>query len=889
MQAHLASAGDIAQRLRSDVIVGVAEPEAARRLDAGGPNELPTAAIVSPWTILLRQFKNVLIAVLLVAIVLSVVLGHAVEAVAIAVIALFSVLLSFIQEYRADRALDVLRRMAAPTATVVRGGEAKDVPGREIVPGDVILIAAGDLVPADARLIEVANLRVDEASLTGESLPAGKDSATLSGENISVGDRRNMVFSSTVALYGRGRAIVVSTGARTEVGTIGSLLHSVVGARTPLERQMDRVARLLLWAAVAILSIVIGLGLLRGHAILDMIVFGIALAVAVVPEALPAVVTISLAIGAKLMARRHALVRRLPVVETLGSTTVICSDKTGTLTTGEMTVREVFVAGETVRLSGAGYDPKGEFLRDGSPIVPDRCLVAFLEAGALCGDADLQKSADGRRWRITGDPTEAALVVAARKAGIHKGFLHAMRPRRHEIPFSSERKRMATLHASARGLVAYSKGAPEVILGSCTRWRNGAGERALTENDRAAILSAAQGMAERSLRVLAVAERSDASLSNAEEEMTFLGLAGMSDPPRPEAKRSIAACHDAGIRPIMITGDHPTTARAIARELGILVRDRIIDGTELEAMSDEDLRSEVDSIDVYARVSPSHKLRLVAALQKRGHVVAMTGDGVNDGPALKKADIGVAMGVTGTDVAKEAAAMVLTDDNFASIVGAVEEGRAIVDNVRKYLTYLLSSNIGEIGLVAAAIVAGLPLPLTAVQILYVNLATDGLPALALAVDPHEPDLMRRRPRKPGSSILSRAVAVLMAVGGLWSMVANLGVFSWALQSGRSLPHAITMTFVSLVLIQFFKAYAFRSERHSILKRPFANKWLNLAVFWELVLLLMIVYVPFFQKPFGTFALGLADWGIILAAAVSILPVIEAAKLMERKGWFGAVE
>jgi len=889
LQPHLLAADEVGRKLQTDLVAGLTGPEAARRLTETGPNELPSAAAVSPWTILLHQFKNVLVAILLVAIVLSSILGHTVEAVAIAVITLFSVVLSFIQEYRADRALEALRRMAAPMATVVRDGEEMEAPGRELVAGDVILLTAGDLVPADARIVEAVNLRADEASLTGESIPVTKASETLADKHIAVGDRRNMVFCSTVATYGRGRAVVVATGARTEVGTIGSLLRTVVAARTPLERQMDRVGRWLLWAALAIVLVVIGLGVLRGRPVLDMLLFGIALAVAVVPEALPAVVTISLAIGAKLMAKRNALVRRLATVETLGSTTVICSDKTGTLTSGEMTVREVFVVGAPIEISGVGYDPQGAFLRGGSTTAPDEALVAFLKAGTLCSDAELLKLADSGRWRIKGDPTEAALIVAAHKAGIHKAALETECPRIGEIPFSSERKRMTTVHASARCAVSYSKGAPEVILESCARGRTADGEPALTPGHRESIRCAARAMAERGLRVLAVAERNGASVANAEQEMTFLGLAGMSDPPRPEAKLAIEACHRAGIRPIMITGDHPATALAIAGELGILSRDRVVTGAEIEAMNDDVLDAEVESIDVYARVSPAHKLRLVAALQAHGHVVAMTGDGVNDAPALKKADIGVAMGVTGTDVAKDAAAMILTDDNFASIVGAVEEGRAIVDNIRKYLMYLLSSNIGEIGLIAVSMVAGLPLPLTAVQILYVNLATDGLPALALAIDPHEPDLMRRRPRMPGSSILSRAVAIVMLTGGLWSTIANMSVFVWALRSGRSLAHAITMTFVSLVLIEFFKAYAFRAERHSMFRRPFANKWLNLAVVWELILLVMIVYIPFLQKPFGTFALGPVDWGVVLVAAVTILPVIETSKWMVRMGWFGAVE
>jgi Ca2+-transporting ATPase len=877
-----ASAEETVQRLGTDADRGLSSAEAARRLAEAGPNELPCTAAIPAWKILLRQFKSILIVILLVAIVLSLALGRVLETAGIAVITLFTVVLGFVQEYRADRSLEALRRMAAPTATVIRDGEEREAPAREVVPGDIFLLCAGDLVPADGRLLEAANLQVDEASLTGESSPAEKFDEDLGGEDIALGDRRNMVYSSTVVTYGRGRAVAAATGPRTEVGRIGRLLETVAAPRTPLERQTDALGKTLVRASLAIVAIVVALGIMRGQPLVEILIFGIAFAVAVVPEALPAVVTISLAIGARLMAKRNALIRRLPTVETLGCATVICSDKTGTLTTGEMTVREVFTGGNLLAVTGVGYDPRGTFLPDGSAAGPDEPLRALLRAAALCSDADLLDDRDSDRWRVKGDPTEAALVVAAVKGGFRKSALEAANPRRGEIPFSSERKRMTTLHDAGVEATACSKGAPEIVLESCTRWRTIRGDEPLAASDRENILGRAQEMADRALRVLAVSERQGASLENAEKEMTFLGLFGMIDPPRPEAREAIETCRQAGIRPVMITGDHPATARAIALELGLLRGARVVTGADLDAMSDESLEKDIESFDVYARVSPEHKLRVVSTLQKRGHVVAMTGDGVNDAPSLKKADIGVAMGISGTDVAREAAAMTLTDDNFASIVAAVREGRAIFDNIKKYLMYLLSSNIGETGLIAATMVAGLPLPLTAVQILYVNLATDGLPALALAVDPHEPDLMRRRPRKPGTGILSRHVVGLMVLGGVWSMIVNFGVFVWALRSGLEAAEATTMTFVSLVLIQFFKAYIFRSERHSLLQRPFANRWLNLAVAWELLLLAAIVYVPVLQKLFGTFALSPADWLVILPAALSIFPVLETAKWARRR-------
>ena len=882
---HTLPAEDVCYLLQSSP-AGLSSAEADQRLAQYGPNELQETRRISPWAILLEQFKNVLIIILLIAVGLSTILGHGIEAIAITVIVLFAVGLGFIQEYRAERAIEALRQMAAPTATVLRDGDDVELPARNLVPGDVILLEAGDRVPADARLIEAINLQVEEAALTGESVPVEKHAAPLADPHLGVGDCRNMVYAGTVVTYGRGRAVVVATGMQTEFGKIAQMLQTIEVGRTPLQENLDKVGHTLARAALVIVLLIVALGLLRGQPLLEMFIFGIALAVAVVPEALPAVVTISLAIGVQRMARRNALVRRLSAVETLGCTSVICSDKTGTLTRGEMTVRRIFVAGRFLDVSGVGYEPQGTFSENGRGVEPTMpALQALLQGAVLASDARLAQT-DGR-WVVKGDPTEGALVVAAAKAGMQKTDLDQRFPRVHEIPFTSETKRMTTLHETGNGVVAYSKGAPEVILASCTWEWTEEGPVPLGEARREAILQVAQQMASDALRVLAVAYKPDARLENAEQEMTFLGLVGMIDAPRPEAKAAIQTCREAGIKPVMITGDHPVTAQAVARELGLLTSsERVVTGSELDRMSDADLEREVEDIAVYARVSPAHKLRVVTALQKKDHVVAMTGDGVNDAPALKQADIGVAMGITGTDVTKEAAAMTLTDDNFASIVAAVEEGRAIFGNIKKYLMYLLSSNIGEIGLMAGATLLGLPLPLTAVQILYVNLATDGLPALALSVDPPEPDMMRRPPRNPRTGIFTRPVVTLMTLGGIWSTIVNLSLFTWALNSGRSVAEAMTMTFVSLVLIQFFKAYNFRSDRHSVLDRPFANKWLNLAILWELLLLNAVVYLPFLHKPFGTFSLPLVDWAIVIAAAFTISPVLELAKWMERRGWFG---
>ena len=867
---------------------GLPKEAAVRRLAHYGPNELQAARHISPWEILFEQFKNVLIIILLIATALSAFLGEGVDAIAILVIVIFAVVLGFAQEYRAERAIEALKEMAAPTAAVLRDGEEQEIPAREVVPGDVIILRAGDKIPADARLIESINLQVEEAALTGESLPVEKHTRPIAASNgsLAVGDRKNMAYGGTAATYGRGRALVTATGMGTEFGKIAQLLRTVESGRTPLQENLDKVGTALARAAFIIVAIIVAFGLFRGQPFIEMILFGIALAVAVVPEALPAVVTISLAIGVQRMVKRNALVRRLPAVETLGSTTVICTDKTGTLTKDEMTVRKVFSKGKIIDVSGAGYEPHGQFMINGSSIEPSDELKLLLRGATLASDAYIVHEETENRWHVKGDPTEGALVVTAAKAGLRKLDLEKSYPRVNEIPFTSETKRMTTLHKMDGGTIAFSKGAPELIIESCTRQLTPDGEKPLDAQSKEQILEVARQMAAQALRVLAVASRSEAQIENAEQEMTFIGMLGMIDPPRPEARKAIQTCEQAGIKVVMITGDHPLTAQAVALELGLLKNGRVVTGAELEAMSEETFEKEVESIEVYARVSPAHKLRVVAAMQNRGHIVAMTGDGVNDAPALKKADIGIAMGITGTDVTKEAAAMTLTDDNFASIVAAVEEGRGIFGNIKKYLMYLLSSNIGEILLMAGATLLGMPLPLATVQILYINLATDGLPALALSVDPPEDDLMRRAPRDPRAGIFTRPVVILMAMGGIWLAIVNLIMFIWALNSGRSPEEARTMTFVSVVLFEFFKAYNFRSDRNSVFHRPFANKWLNLAILWELLLLSLIVYLPVLHPIFGTFSLPLMDWIIVFCLAVTVIPVLELGKWMERNGWFG---
>jgi len=863
---------------------GLTRDEATLRLDSYGRNELQAFAGTSAWDTFAAQFRNVLIVILLAATLLSAVLGHVLEAGVIAVIVLLAVLLGFIQEYRAERALEALRKMAAPLAHVIRDGAEQSIPSRDVVPGDLIVLHAGDRVPADCRITTAANLAIDEAALTGESTAITKTSSELVEDTLAIGDRRNMAYAGTIVTHGRGQAVVVATGMSTEFGRISGLVQTVEAGRTPLQENLDTLGRTLGRAALVVVVLIVALGLWRGLPVLDMLIFGIALAVAVVPEALPAVVTISLAIGVRRMAQRNALVRRLPVVETLGSTSVHCADKTGTLTKNEMTVREVFVGGQLATVSGVGYEPVGTFQSVDGQVATGPATLEMLRAGALASDAQLHR--DGERWQIEGDPTEGALVVAAAKAGLELAALERRFPRTFEIPFSSERRRMTTLHADAGTSLAYSKGATEVVLDGCTYWLGPSGESLLTPSDRDRLREVEERMASDGLRVLAIARKHDASVMDAEQHMTLLGLVGIMDPPRAEARAAVHTCQHAGIRPVMMTGDHPITATTIARELGLLTSGRVVSGHDLEAMSDLELRHQVRDISVYARVSPADKLRVIAAWQTHRDVVAMTGDGVNDAPALKKADVGIAMGITGTDVSKEAAAITLLDDNFASIVAAVEEGRIVFANITKCLTYLLSSNVGEILLMAAAALGGLPMPLTAVQLLYVNLATDGLPALALAVDPPENDLMHRKPRNPRAGIFTRPLLVLLLSGGVWSALVNISLFTWLLRSGRPIQEAVSITFVSLVLIQFFKAYNYRSDRLSVLQRPLANRWLNLAVLWEIVLLGLILYVPWLQQAFATFGLSTTDWILVTALALTIVPVLEAVKWMERHAWFG---
>ena len=804
-----------------------------------------------------------------------------------------------------------LRAMSAAEASVVRDGERRSVGVSEIVPGDLILVEEGDMIPADARLIECTSLQVQEASLTGESLPVSKSSRVIEG-GAALGDRSNMVYSGTTVAYGRGRAVVTATGMRTELGRIARLIERTEEEATPLQRELDRTGRLLGLAVLAIAAVVVATillveGVRSPGALLEVLILGVALAVAAVPEGLPAIVTVVLAIGVRRMAARNAIVRKLPAVETLGSATVIASDKTGTLTRNEMTVRAVVTAGGRANLTGTGYAPEGELLGSDMSPLADATVRREVEQALLvterANNAAVQEH-DGR-WVVRGDSTEGALLVAARKAGLSSEALDERFERVGEVPFSSERKMMSTVYRDRRegGLILFAKGAPDVLLGRCSRELVGGEARPLSEERRREISLQNELLAAEALRTLGAAYRAVTNEElergpdhRIEQNLVFVGLVGMMDPPREEARRAVAVARDAGVRTIMITGDHPRTAAAVAGQLGISTGEPALTGAELDEMTDEALRRVVRESAVYARVNPEHKLRVVRALQENGEVVAMTGDGVNDAPALKTADIGVAMGVTGTDVSREAADMVLTDDNFASIVAAIEEGRSIFANIQKFLRYLLSSNIGEVLVMfLAVLLAGviglsgegfLALPLTATQILWINLLTDGAPALALGLEPAGPDAMRRPPRPRGSGVITRRTWLGIAVTGLIMAAGTLFVLDYALPGGYisgsgGLLRAQTMAFTTLVLFQIFNVFNARSFGRSAFAGLFRNPWLWGALLLSLLLQVLVVYAPFLHPAFGTVPLSLQEWGLCAAVASTVLWLREAGRLASR--------
>ncbi len=884
-------------------VKGLSPEDAEKRLEEYGKNELKEKEKVSVFRLFLSQFKSILILILVIAAIVSALLGEAIDAAVILFTVFLAGILGFVQEYRAEKAIELLKSLTSPEATVVRNGSEKKIPSTYLVPGDIILLQTGDRIPADARIIEEFNLKVDESSLTGESVPVQKVIDALPA-GTSEADRNNMVYAGTAVAYGRGKAVITATGMKTSFGELAGLLGTIERSRTPLQESLDKFGRWIGGATIVIVAFVAVLGVFLGFPPLDMFLWGVALAVAAIPEALPAVVTVGLGLGVRRMVKRHALVRKLPSVETLGATNVICSDKTGTLTQNKMTVERIYVDRQILRVTGGGYDPDGKFLKGDSekedPEVSgdDMHLRVLLFSAALCNDSNLYKEEDG--WKIRGDPTEAALVVAAAKAGFEKSELDSKYPRLAEIPFSSESKRMTTFNklddfpgdVLDSELVAFSKGAPEVILGSCTKIFLDGEIKTLTHGQKQEILEEVKELADQALRVMAFSFRpfeegfSPEKISSgkipverAEEDMVFSGLTGMRDPPREEVKAAIRTCEDAGIKTVMITGDHKVTAAAIARELGILKEnDLTLTGSELDSLEEKEFEDRVERVSVYARVYPAHKLRVVEALKKKGYVVAMTGDGVNDAPALKAADMGIAMGITGTDVSKEASSMILTDDNFASIVSAVEEGRNIFKNIRNFITYGLTCHIGEVLIVLIAILGWQILPLMAVQILWINLITDGLPPMALSVEPPDRGLMRQKPRNVEEGLITRReITAGLGIGILVTLQALI-VLVWSLESGFSLSKLQTMVFTLVVFSEMFNAFNWRSDRYSVFSLGlFTNKALIYAVLTTVVLQLMVIYVPFLQLAFSTVPLSLPEWGIILALASTTLISMEIVK------------
>jgi Ca2+-transporting ATPase len=934
---HSLSSEEALDRLNTAFNQGLSSEEAQRRLAQHGPNELTEAPRPGFWSRLLDQFKNFLVMILIVASVISLILGDLVEAAAIMAIVALNAILGVIQESKAEESLAALKKMAAPEARVIRDGRQVTVPARELVQGDIVLLETGNYVPADMRLLEAVNLKVEEASLTGESEPVQKRSDVVLDREIPLGDRRNTAYMGTLVTYGRGRGVVTGAGMHTQIGLIAQMIQSYETEPTPLQRKLEQLGKTLGIAALAICGLVFLVGVGRfmldpipgvtlTEQILEMFIVAVSLAIAAVPEGLPAVVTICLALGMQRMVRRNALLRRLPAVEALGSATAICSDKTGTLTQNAMTVTQVWTPDAQLAVSGDGYVPEGQFSDRDHVFWPGELPASvnlLLQAGLLCNDAHIETSGleEGRRsWRVVGDPTEGALVVAAAKAGFWNDDQHGVVAERvAEIPFDSERKRM-TVITDVRGTalalqqiglngggeremkesggeegdyLALVKGAPDLVLELCSHIYEHGQARPITAADRQRVLDTNSALGSDALRVLGAAVRplptlpADDGLTPAqvERDLVFVGLTGMIDPPRLEVKPAIATARHAGIKTVMITGDYRNTAIAIAQQIGLLRPGaRAITGAELDAMDEASFEQVVEEIDVYARTSPQHKVRIVEALRQRGHIVAMTGDGVNDAPALKRADIGVAMGITGTDVSKETAAMVLTDDNYASIVSAVEEGRVIYSNIRKFVFFLLSCNVGEILIIFLATLAGWPLPLTAIQLLVLNLLTDGAPALALGLETGDPDIMDRPPRRPDEPVINREMTWRIGIQAIVDTVVVLAVFRIGLAwHPDNVYYAQTMAFTTLALSELLRAYTARSERYSVFRIGlWGNRYMQYAVVASLVILLAIIYVPILDPVFNTVALGPREWLVMLPFLLIPAVAAELTKIPFRR-------
>ena len=884
---YMLSTEEILKDWKTDAQEGLSAQEARRRLEKCGPNALKEREQTPAWKRFAAQFKDFMVLTLLAATAISVFLGEYADAATILVIVFFNAALGFVQEYRAEKSLDALKKLSAPLAHVLRDGASRKIEARAVVPGDILLVEAGDKICADCRVLEAQSLEAEESALTGESVPARKSAAPLLTEKRALGDHANMLYAGTIVTAGRGKAVVCRTGMDTEIGKIAQFLQQKKEEVTPLERRLDQLGKKLVTCCLAICLLVVAIGVAKGEPLFIMCMAGISLAVAAIPEGLPAIVTVALALGVQRMIRRNAIVRKLPAVETLGCVNVICSDKTGTLTQNQMTVRRVFTFGQSYDVTGSGYDIKGEFLglRAAAGERSDAPLEACLKASVLCNNSSLRRNdvkisghwrGKTAQWTVAGDPTEGAMIVAAAKRNVWREPLEKEYARVQEIPFDSMRAMMSVVCRTEQGYWVFAKGAPDALLAHCNRFCDASGVRALDDAARARVLAENESMADQALRVLAAAYkpltayREGMAAEMLEQELVFAGLVGMIDPPREEVKEAIARCKSAGIRTVMITGDHPHTAMAVAKELGIFEpgAHTALTGEEIESMPDKALSKSLDKARVFARVSPLHKLKIVRALKRAGHVVAMTGDGVNDAPAIREADIGIAMGRSGTDVAKEASAMVLTDDNFSTIVAAIEEGRSIYENIRKFIRYLLSCNTGEILTMLAASLLSLPMPLLPVQILWVNLVTDGLPAMALGVDRNAPEaVMGRPPRRKNESVFSRGLSGKIVRRGLTIGFGTLAVFAFVLFAQRDLTLARTMAFTTLVFSQLFHVFECRSEQKSALEAGlFQNPWLVAAAACSVAMQLAVLYHPLLSDVFSTVPLIWQDWAVVLLAS-----------------------
>ena len=869
---------EVLSKLDSDQ-KGISSTQAKERLSQHGPNQLESPTKPSPLKIFIGKFKDYMVLVLIFAAIISFIAGETTNAYVILGIVVLVAIIGFVQEYKAEKAMEALREMVAPEADVIRDGQMSTIPAADLVPGDVVFLEAGDKVPADGRILEVTSLQVIESSLTGESMPVEKLAQTLP-EDMALADRKNMVFMGTIISQGNCRAIVTATGLGTELGRISGLMKQEQ-AEPPLKIKLQQLAKRQALLVMVISAIVFILMFSRGLPVIDALIASIALAVAGIPEALPFIVTLALAFGTQAMAKKNAIIRRLPEVETLGSTTVICTDKTGTLTTGEMTLREIRTY-RKIEVTGAGYDPSGQFISQGAKLEPtEEDLARILKIGVHANNSAIERANGG--WRVVGDPTEGALIVAAKKAGILDKIKDSS-SRFIEYPFDSERMRMTTVDEVHReGYIVSMKGAPEVVLSHCTKTTTPNGTKTLTEEDRRSILAEADEMAENALRVLALAwkpisNNDPVEVDCMESGLIFAGLTGMMDPPRKEVPEAIRVSKMAGIRTVMITGDHRLTARAIGRELGI-GNGEVIEGVQLDRMSSEDLREHIDDVSVFARVTAEHKVRIVEALKARGHIVAMTGDGVNDAPALTAADIGVAMGRTGTEVTKEASDMVIADDNFATIVSAIEEGRRIFDNIRKGTSYLLSVSFAELATIFFAVALGFPLPLLAAQILWINVVAEEFPAIGLALEPSHSDIMKRKPRDPKESMPSRPLMIYTLGIAATIVAGTLGMYIITLQSNPDLSYARTVAFVGLGFFTVYNAYSSRSLQESVFRmNPLGNKTLLIGIAASILAILAVVYIPFMQFIFETRPLTSESWILIL---ITGLVVVLAAEVMKK--------